>query len=135
MSFIQKNNRNNGIEMPKKASTAFAIGQAVQIDGTTGFIDLADGSTPILGICNVDVLASDATNDPISLSEASYVDEFRIPADAATEAMVGRYLALNATSDGVVVAGIATAAAVDTPILMTKFVSATEIIGKIAFKA
>lgn len=135
MSFIQKNNRNNGTQYPKKALTAFEVGQAVQIDGTTGFVEPADGTTPILGICNTAVDATDTTNDFINISEATYNDEFRLPADAATAAMVGRYLALNATSDGVVVAGISATVGVGTPILMTKFVSATEIIGKIAFRA
>lgn len=138
MAFVQKNNRNNGTQYPKKASIAISVGDALQIDGTTGFVELADGTTPILGFSNVEVASTDsdyAENTPISVTEAVYNDEFLIPADAATAAMVGRYLALNGTSDGVVVAGIATSAAVGTPILMTKFISATEIAGKVAFRA
>jgi len=135
MSFIPTNNRNSGIDYAKKASTAFLVGQAVQIDGTTGLVEPADMSTPIVGICNIDVDVSDATNDFISITKPMDNIEFEISADSATAAMVGRYVALNATGTGIVVAGISTVASLGNPVLVTKFISATEIIGEIAFKA
>lgn len=133
---FQKNNRNNGsVGYPKKASTEFKPGMFVQIDGTTGFVEPADGTTPIIGVCNDYVPDTDATNDVLNVSILTYDDILEMPADAATTAMVGRYAALNATSDGIIVAGIATSAAVGTPILIDKVISATLIKGRVAFKA
>ncbi len=133
------NNRQNGITFPKKASTVFTPGMAVQIDGTTGFIVPATNTTPVLGITNESVAATDAnytSNDPISVSEAVYNDEliFTVSTGPATALMVGRYLALDAASTGVVIAGISPTVSAATPILVTRFVNATTIIGKIAFR-
>lgn len=133
---FQTNNRNNGsVGYPKKASTEFKEGMFVQIDGTTGLIEPADGTTPIIGICNEYVDATDATNDVINISLLTYNDIVEMPADAATTAMVGRYVAVNSTSDGIIVSGIATSAAVGKPILIDKVISATQIKGRVAFRA
>ena len=131
------NNRNNGNTYAKKASTAFAVGQFVTIDGTTGYIIPATNLTPILGVSNEEVTSSSdnyATNDHINVSEADYVDELiiKVTTGPATQAMVGRYLAVDAAGTGVVITGISTTVGVATPILMTGFIDATTIIGKIA---
>lgn len=133
------NNRQNGTTYPKTASVAFAPGMAVQINGTTGFIEPADNATPILGITNESVQSTDsnfATNDPISVSEAVYNDQllFTVTTGPATAAMVGRYLALDAASTGVIITGISATVSAATPILVTKFINATTIQGKIAFR-
>ncbi len=133
------NNRQNGITYPKKASTAFAPGMAVQIDGTTGYIVPATNATPVLGITNESVTsASDnyADNSMISVSEAVYNDEliFTVSTGPATAAMVGRYLPLDAASTGVTITGISATVSVATPILVTRFINATTIFGKIAFR-
>lgn len=133
------NNRNNGTRYPKKASQAFQVGQFVQIDGTTGYIEPADNTTPILGVSNEEITSASAnyaTNDDLNVSEATYNDELIIDVTTgpATAAMVGRYLALNATGTGVVVAGISPTVSAATPILVTRFINASTIIGKIAFR-
>lgn len=133
------NNRQNGKTYPKKASTAFAVGQAVEIDGTTGLIIPATNTKPVLGISNQAVTSADsdyASTTDISVSEAVYNDEliFTVSTGSATAAMVGRYLALDSTATGVVVAGISTTVSAATPILVTRFINATTIIGKIAFR-
>lgn len=133
------NNRNNGITFNKKASTAFAPGMLVTIDGTTGYIIPATNLTPILGVCNESVTSADtnyADNSPLNVSEATYNDElmFTVSTGSATQAMVGRYVPVDAASTGVVVAGISTTVGAATPILITKFINATTILGKIAFR-
>lgn len=133
------NNRQNGRPWTKKASVAFAPGMAVEIDGTTGYVQPATNTTPVLGICNESVTsASDnyAQNVPISISEATYNDElsFTVSTGSATAAMVGRYVPLDAAATGVVVAGISPTVSAATPILITKFIDATHILGKIAFR-
>lgn len=133
------NNRQNGRTFIKKASVAFAPGMAVQIDGTTGYVEPADNSTPVLGICNEEVTSASenyAENVPLSISEATYNDElsFIVSTGSATQAMVGRYVPLDAASTGVVVAGISATVSAATPILITKFIDATHILGKIAFR-
>lgn len=136
---LQINNRNNGIPFAKKASTVFTVGMFVQIDGTTGYIVPATNATPVLGITNEAIPATAdnyATNDFINCSEASYNDEFYIVVSTgpATAAMVGRYLAIDAASTGVTITGISATVSVATPILVKKFVSATLIKGKVAFR-
>lgn len=133
------NNRNNGNTYPKKASVAFSVGMAVEIDGTTGYVQPATNTTPILGIVNEEVTAASsnyALNTPINVSEATYNDElsFVVSTGSATAAMVGRYVPLDAASTGVVVAGISATVSAATPILITKFISATKVQGKIAFR-
>lgn len=134
-----KNNRNNGNSYPKKASTVFAVGMAVEIDGTTGFVQPATNTTPILGITNEAITSASpnyALNSLINVSEATYNDEltFTVSTGSATAAMVGRYVPLDAASTGVVVAGISATVSAATPILITKFINATTIQGKIAFR-
>lgn len=133
------NNRQNGKTWHKKASTAFSVGMAVQIDGTTGYVEPADNSTPVLGICNEDITSASpnyALNDELGISEAVYNDEleFTVSTGPATAAMEGRYVALDAASTGVTIAGISATVSVATPILITKFINATTVLGKIAFR-
>jgi len=138
-SVLFANNRNNGNQYTKKASVAFTPGMLVQIDGTTGYIEPADNSTPVLGVSNeyVDSASENyALNTPLNVSEATYNDElyFTVSTGPATAAMVGRYLAIDAASTGVVIAGISATVSAATPILVTEFISATLIKGKIAFR-
>jgi hypothetical protein len=133
------NNRQNGRTWHKKALTPFAIGQFVEIDGTTGFVIPATNTKPVLGVTNesIDNTSSNyALNDSLSISEAVYNDELIITVSSgpATALMEGRYLAIDAAATGVVIAGISTTVSAATPILVTKFINATTILGKIAFR-
>lgn len=133
------NNRQNGKPWHKKASTAFAVGQFVEIDGTTGFVIPATNTKPVLGVTNEEVTSASpnyALNSELSISEAVYNDELLIVVSTgpATAAMEGRYLAIDAASTGVVIAGISPTVSAATPILVTKFINATTILGKIAFR-
>lgn len=133
------NNRQNGRVWHKKASVAFSVGMALEIDGVTGFVQPATNSHPVLGICNQEITASSpnyALNDQIGLSEAVYDDEleFTVSTGSATALMEGRYVPLDAAATGVVVAGISQTVSVATPILITKFINATTVRGKIAFR-
>src|ERR1700733_6605502 len=97
------NNRQNGTTYPKTASVAFTPGMLVQINGSTGFIEPAVNSAPVLGVINnyVDSASADyALNDTMSVSEAVYNDEllFTVSTGPATAAMVGRYLPIDAAS-------------------------------------
>ncbi len=136
---IFANNRNNGTQYKKKASTAFAPGMLVEIDGTTGYIQPATNTTPVLGVCNEEVTTASsnyAVNSDLNVSEAVYNDEliFTVSTGSATQAMVGRYVPIDAASTGVVVAGISATVGAATPILITRFINATTIMGKIAFR-
>ncbi len=133
------NNRNNGNTFKKKASTAFSVGMLVEIDGTTGYIQPATNTTPVLGVSNQEITAASvdyALNTDLNVSEAVYNDEliFTVSTGSATAAMVGRYVPIDAASTGVVVAGISATVSVATPILITRFINATTIQGKIAFR-
>lgn len=133
------NNRQNGITFPKTASVAFTPGMLVERNGTTGFIQPATNTTPVLGVTNeyIDSTSANfATNDPISVSEAVYNDEllFTVSTGPATAAMVGRYLAIDAASTGVTITGISATVSAATPILVTKFINASTVMGKIAFR-
>lgn len=133
------NNRQNGITFPKKASTAFTPGMLVEINGSTGFIQPATNTTPVLGVTNVYIDSASteyADNSPISVSEAVYNDElmFTVSTGPATAAMVGRYLPIDSASTGVTITGISATVSAATPILVTKFINATTILGKIAFR-
>lgn len=138
-SVLFANNRNNGTTWPKKASVAFTPGMLIEIDGTTGFVEPATNSKPVLGVVleYVDSASADyALNSLIEVSEATYNDQlyFTVSTGPATALMVGRYLAIDSASTGVVIAGISATVSVATPILVTKFISATLIMGKIAFR-
>lgn len=135
----QINNRNNGNTFKKKASTLFSVGQFVEIDGTTGFIQPATNTTPVLGISNQQITAASADyalNTDLNITEGTYNTEFEIPVSTgpAVATLVGQYLAIDAAGTGVVVAGASATVSAATPILVTRFIDASTIEGKIAFR-
>ncbi len=89
----QKNNRNNGNTFPKKASTAFAVGDFVESDGA-GHIQPSTGGNQVFGISNEQIQSTDAdyaSTRALNISEPTPNDEFVTPVitGTATAAMVG----------------------------------------------
>ncbi len=126
-----ENNRNNGNQWPREGSVAFNIGDFVQANGL-GQVQPVGNTGTIIGISNQMVTSADddyaVTGAPLNVSEPVYNQELIIGVTgvAATAVMVGTYVDVNLTDPRLVTAGVA-----GTQILITDFINASTIRGKI----
>lgn len=127
---FQKNNRTNGNVYNKLASTVYNPGDFVIFNGL-GQVIPATGGVTVLGIMNEAINASQsdfAVTRQTSIVEKMPNAEFFIPVSAgvATAAMVGSSFDVDpANPDSIDVSGAGT------DILVTEFISATQVVGKI----
>jgi len=126
------NNRNNGIQWRKAASTVFAVGDFIAADGL-GTVIPTTGLDQILGISNEAILATDAdfaVARPINMSEAVYNDLFEIPVSigVATNALEGNYVDVDPANPG----SVDVTTSVAKQILVVKVINSDLIHGKIA---
>lgn len=126
----QKNNRNNGNQYNKLASTAYAAGDFVIFNGL-GQVVPATGGVSAVGVINETITSSDndyAVTRPTNVTEKIANVEFIIPVSVgvATAAMVGSSFDIDPANPGSIdVSGAGT------DVLVTEFLSATQVAGKL----
>lgn len=124
------NNRNNGQQVNKLASTVYDVGDFLIFNGL-GQVVRATGGVAVVGVGNeaISSIDSDFTvTRPMNLSESVPNDELEIPVSIGTltAAMVGSKFDVDPAAPGSIdVSGAGT------DILVTGFVNASTAIGKI----
>lgn len=126
MAFSQASGRSYTIWMPKKASTAFAIGDLVYANGTGEVQPATTSSDDHLGVCLKTIAATDSDYASTTLIPLAFpVDDTEwfvdVGTGTATEAIIGTYVDLAAAGTADV-----TASSVDA-LLVTAVVSGTKI--------
>jgi hypothetical protein len=124
------NNRSNGINLKKLASTDYAVGDFLEFNGL-GQVVPATGGTPLVGVCLEEINASSpdyAVTRDMTVLEPLPNDELVIPVSigTATLAMVGSTFDVDP-----LVPGSIDVSGAGTDVLVTKFINATTVIGKI----
>lgn len=125
-----KNNRNFGNEYNKLASTDYSTGDFVIFNGL-GQVVPATGGVSVVGVINETITSTDsdyAVTRFTNVTEKNPATEFFIPVSVgvATAAMVGSSFDVDPLSPGSIdVSGAGT------DILVTEFISATQVVGKI----
>lgn len=125
------NNRNNGDISKKAASTAFEVGQFLQYDGSGYLVPATTGK--VVGICNEAVSSASpdyAVARDLSISIPTQNDEIIIPVitGTATQALVGTLVNVDSSDT----TGVDVTSGSHSQILVTRFINASTILGKIA---
>jgi hypothetical protein len=128
----QKNNRNYGETPRKAASTVFQVGDFIQYDGA-GTVEPSDGTEQLIGISNEEIQTTDAdyaVARQLNASLGGFHVEFEIPVitGTATAALEGTLVDVDPTDPR----GVDVTTSTVGQILVTKFISASLILGKIA---